>query len=81
MSREGFCIEAHREEECLVIRVVDDGIGMSRDKVEELLASDEEIKGKMRTIGVANVSRRNCRNIWGRIRSSDCQVRKEWVPG
>ena len=53
-----LCIEARREEECLVIRVVDDGIGMSRDKVEELLASDEEIKGKMRTIGVANVSRR-----------------------
>ncbi|MDU7708028.1 MAG: histidine kinase [Clostridium sp.] len=53
-----LCIQARREEECLVIRVVDDGIGMSRDKVEELLASDEEIKGKMRTIGVANVSRR-----------------------
>ena len=53
-----LCIEARREEECLVIRVVDDGIGMSRDKVEELLTSDEEIKGKMRTIGVANVSRR-----------------------
>ena len=28
-----LCIEARREEECLVIRVVDDGIGMSRDKV------------------------------------------------
>ena len=51
-------IEARRERDCLVIRVADDGIGMSREKVEELLASDEEIKGKMRTIGVANVSKR-----------------------
>ena len=51
-------IEARRERDCLVIRVADDGIGMSREKVEELLASDEEIKGKMRMIGVANVSKR-----------------------
>ena len=60
-----LCIEARREEECLVIRVVDDGIGMSRDKVEELMASDEEIKGKMRTIDTV-------------FRLS---VRKEGVPG
>lgn len=53
-----LCIDARREQDCLVIRVVDDGIGMSQEKVEELLASDEEIKGKMRTIGVANVSKR-----------------------
>lgn len=51
-------IEAHREAEKLMICVTDDGIGMSQEKVKELLASDEEIKGKMRTIGVANVSKR-----------------------
>ena len=51
-------ISCCRLDDKLYIRVQDDGVGMSEAVVQRLLSKDEEIKGKMRTIGVANVSKR-----------------------
>ncbi len=51
-------IVSRREGDSLFIQVEDDGVGMNQETVERILSSDEGISGRMRTIGVANVSKR-----------------------
>lgn len=53
-----------REGEKLVVRVEDDGVGMSQETLAEQLSPDHKQKGGMRKIGVANV-RNRIREIYG----------------
>ena len=53
-----------KEGEKLVVRVEDDGVGMSQETLAEQLSPDHKQKGGMRKIGVANV-RNRIREIYG----------------
>lgn len=57
-------ISVYREGETLKLIVEDDGIGMSKETLEEQMKPDHTQKGGMRKIGVANVKNR-IREIYG----------------
>ncbi|MBU9738431.1 sensor histidine kinase [Diplocloster agilis] len=47
-----------RKEQDVKIRITDNGVGMSGDMLERLMNAEEENRGGMRKIGVANVKKR-----------------------
>lgn len=51
-------ISAQREGDEVVITVTDDGVGMTAETLHRLMHSENELSGRMRTIGVANVQKR-----------------------
>ena len=52
-------IHVYREEDCLIIKVKDDGIGIPEEKLKTILNHTEKVKGSsMSGIGLPNVDRR-----------------------
>lgn len=65
--KEEYCtvkILVEREGDELTIRVIDDGCGMPQERADALLSEEQQNKGGMRKIGVANVNRR-MKEIYG----------------
>lgn len=64
-------ISIYNEEDCMIIQVADDGVGMPREKVEELncyINSSENRKDGRKSIGVRNVNQRiklSCGEMYG----------------
>ncbi|PHV71626.1 hypothetical protein CS063_03420 [Sporanaerobium hydrogeniformans] len=64
LEKGSLVITITQVEEQLRLSVADSGIGMSKERIQDLLQNDQEIKGEMRSIGVANV-RQRIQQIYG----------------
>lgn len=53
-----------KEQEDVIIKIEDNGLGMSEEQIKQLLNHEESDSSKMRTIGIANVCQR-IKNIYG----------------
>lgn len=52
-------IKIGADEKCLLLVVSDDGVGIPKEKIEEILNDNADLKGdRMSSIGIANVNRR-----------------------
>ncbi len=57
-------IEVKKEKTDLIVRIEDNGVGMSRENIMRLMSDTAPITGQMRTIGIANV-RQRIKHIYG----------------
>ena len=59
IDRGNVCVEIQEQDGDLIIEVRDDGVGMSRELVQQILSAEEEVRsGSRAIIGLYNVNKR-----------------------